>query len=60
MLLVFFGTLDQVHFGIWQTQKLYFESFLSSGLIRNNGDSMNSCFGYACHCREAIYWEGSY
>jgi cytochrome c biogenesis factor len=27
MLLVFFGTLDQVHFGIWQTQKLYFESF---------------------------------
>ncbi|MGB0334286.1 MAG: cytochrome c biogenesis protein ResB [Opitutales bacterium] len=26
--LVFFGTLDQVHFGIWQTQKLYFESFL--------------------------------
>ncbi|MGB0745163.1 MAG: cytochrome c biogenesis protein ResB [Opitutales bacterium] len=28
MALVFFGTLDQVHYGIWHTQKLYFESFL--------------------------------
>jgi hypothetical protein len=28
MFLIFFGTLDQVHYGIWQTQKLYFESFL--------------------------------
>lgn len=28
MVLVFFGTLDQVHYGIWHTQKLYFESFL--------------------------------
>ena len=27
MLLIFFGTLDQVHYGIWHTQKLYFESF---------------------------------
>ncbi len=27
MLLVFFGTLDQVHTGIWETQKRYFESF---------------------------------
>lgn len=26
--LIFFGTLDQVHYGIWHTQKLYFESFL--------------------------------
>lgn len=28
MFLVFFGTLDQVHYGIWHTQQLYFESFL--------------------------------
>lgn len=28
MFLIFFGTLDQVHYGIWQTQKLYFESYL--------------------------------
>lgn len=28
MFLIFFGTLDQVHYGIWHTQKLYFESFL--------------------------------
>lgn len=28
MMLIFFGTLDQVHYGIWHTQKLYFESFL--------------------------------
>lgn len=28
MALVFFGTLDQVQYGIWHTQKLYFESFL--------------------------------
>ncbi|MEO0508919.1 MAG: cytochrome c biogenesis protein ResB [Verrucomicrobiota bacterium] len=28
MALVFFGTLDQVNYGIWHTQKLYFESFL--------------------------------
>ncbi len=28
MVLVFFGTLDQVQYGIWHTQKLYFESFL--------------------------------
>lgn len=27
IVLVFFGTLDQVHYGIWETQKLYFESF---------------------------------
>jgi hypothetical protein len=27
MVLIFFGTLDQVHYGIWHTQKLYFESF---------------------------------
>ena len=27
MFLIFFGTLDQVHYGIWHTQKLYFESF---------------------------------
>lgn len=27
MALVFFGTLDQVHYGIWHTQRLYFESF---------------------------------
>lgn len=26
MVLIFFGTLDQVHYGIWHTQKLYFES----------------------------------
>lgn len=29
MMLIFFGTLDQVHYGIWHTQKLYFESFLA-------------------------------
>jgi hypothetical protein len=29
MVLVFFGTLDQVQYGIWHTQKLYFESFLA-------------------------------
>jgi hypothetical protein len=29
MVLIFFGTLDQVHYGIWHTQKLYFESFLA-------------------------------
>jgi len=29
MLLIFFGTLDQVQYGIWHTQKLYFESFLA-------------------------------
>lgn len=28
MALIFFGTLDQVHYGIWETQKRYFESFL--------------------------------
>jgi len=28
MVLIFFGTLDQVQYGIWHTQKLYFESFL--------------------------------
>jgi len=28
MALVFFGTLDQVHYGIWHTQRLYFESFI--------------------------------
>ncbi len=27
MILVFFGTLDQVHTGIWETQRRYFESF---------------------------------
>ncbi|MFP4068974.1 MAG: cytochrome c biogenesis protein ResB [Opitutales bacterium] len=27
--LIFFGTLDQVEYGIWHTQKLYFESFLA-------------------------------
>lgn len=27
MMLVFFGTLDQVHTGIWETQRRYFESF---------------------------------
>ena len=26
MVLIFFGTLDQVEYGIWHTQKLYFES----------------------------------
>ena len=26
--LIFFGTLDQVQYGIWHTQELYFESFL--------------------------------
>lgn len=29
MMLIFFGTLDQVQFGIWHTQKLYFESFIA-------------------------------
>ncbi len=29
MALIFFGTLDQVHYGIWHTQKLYFESFIA-------------------------------
>ncbi len=29
MVLVFFGTLDQVRYGIWHTQELYFESFLA-------------------------------
>jgi len=28
LILIFFGTLDQVEFGIWETQKRYFESFL--------------------------------
>ncbi len=28
LVLIFFGTLDQVEFGIWETQKRYFESFL--------------------------------
>ena len=28
LLLIFFGTLDQVQYGIWHTQELYFESFL--------------------------------
>ncbi|MGF1532039.1 MAG: cytochrome c biogenesis protein ResB [Puniceicoccaceae bacterium] len=28
MVLIFFGTLDQVHWGIWHTQKMYFESFV--------------------------------
>ena len=27
MMLIFFGTLDQVQYGIWHTQQLYFESF---------------------------------
>ncbi len=29
MMLIFFGTLDQVQYGIWHTQQLYFESFLA-------------------------------
>jgi hypothetical protein len=29
MMLIFFGTLDQVQYGIWHTQKLYFESFIA-------------------------------
>ncbi len=29
MALIFFGTLDQVHYGIWHTQKLYFESIIA-------------------------------
>jgi hypothetical protein len=29
MALIFFGTLDQVEYGIWHTQKLYFESILA-------------------------------
>ncbi|MGZ0707580.1 cytochrome c biogenesis protein ResB [Coraliomargarita sp. W4R53] len=29
MMLIFFGTLDQVQYGIWHTQKLYFESFIT-------------------------------
>jgi hypothetical protein len=29
MALIFFGTLDQVQYGIWHTQQLYFESFLA-------------------------------
>lgn len=29
MVLIFFGTLDQVEYGIWHTQKLYFRSFLA-------------------------------
>ena len=28
LILTFFGTLDQVQYGIWHTQELYFESFL--------------------------------
>ena len=28
LILIFFGTLDQVQYGIWHTQELYFESFL--------------------------------
>ena len=28
LVLIFFGTLDQVQYGIWHTQELYFESFL--------------------------------
>ncbi|MEM1223313.1 MAG: cytochrome c biogenesis protein ResB [Verrucomicrobiota bacterium] len=28
MVLIFFGTIDQVEYGIWHTQKLYFESFI--------------------------------
>ena len=28
MALIFFGTLDQVHFGVYEVQKRYFESFL--------------------------------
>jgi len=29
MLLVFFGTLDQVHYGVFEVQKRYFESFFA-------------------------------
>lgn len=29
MMLIFFGTLAQVETGIWETQKIYFESFLA-------------------------------
>ena len=28
LVLIFFGTLDQVEYGIWETQKRYFESFI--------------------------------
>ena len=28
LILIFFGTLDQVQYGIWHAQELYFESFL--------------------------------
>ena len=28
LVLILFGTLDQVEYGIWETQKRYFESFL--------------------------------
>jgi hypothetical protein len=27
IILVFFGTLDQVHYGIWKTQEMYFQSW---------------------------------
>ena len=29
MVLIFFGTLAQVETGIWETQKVYFESFIA-------------------------------
>ena len=39
LLLIFFGTLDQVEYGIWETQKKYFESFFVVWSFPNNSSN---------------------
>ena len=36
LILIFFGTLDQVQYGIWHTQELYFESISPHEQKKNN------------------------
>ncbi|MDQ8195382.1 cytochrome c biogenesis protein ResB [Coraliomargarita sp. SDUM461004] len=44
MMLIFFGTLDQVQYGIWHTQKLYFESFIAVWAYPEQAPAYNQLF----------------
>jgi hypothetical protein len=44
LMLIFFGTLDQVHYGIWHTQKLYFESFIAVWAYPEQAPAYNQLF----------------
>ena len=55
MALVFFGTLDQVHYGIWHTQRLYFESFIVFWAYLSNCHSTGRSHGSICRYLEATF-----